>query len=61
MTQCEESVKPLHWFVACRLVVEGSLDPDEVMARPPFRADIHSGRPMLVHEPGSGGAGERTV
>ncbi len=60
-TQSQAHIKPLHWYVACRLVVEGGFNPDEVMPRPPFRADMHKGRPVLVHEPGSGGAGERTV
>ncbi len=60
-TQSQEHIKPLHWYVACRLVVEGGFDPDDIMPRPPFRADTHKGRPVLVHEPGSGGAGERTV
>ena len=60
-TQSQEHIKPLHWYVACRLVVEGGFDPDEVMPHPPFRAGIHKGRPVLFHEPGSGGAGERTV
>ena len=61
VTQSQEHIKPLHWYVACRLVVEGGFDPDEVMPRPPFRAAKHKGRPALVHEPSSGGTGERTV
>ena len=60
-TQSQEHIKPLHWYVACRLVVEGGFDPDEIMPRPPFRTSKHKGRPTLVHEPGSGGGGERTV
>ena len=60
-TQSQAHIKPLHWYVACRLVVEGGFNPDEIMPRPPFRADTHKGRAVLVHEPGSGGAGERTV
>ena len=60
-TQSQRHIKPLHWYVACRLVVEGGFDPDEVMPRPPFRVDRHKGRPVLVHDPGLGGSGERTV
>ena len=52
--QSQEHIKPLHWYVACRLVVEGGFSPDEVMPRPPFSAGKHKGRPALVHEPGSG-------
>ena len=60
-TQSQEHIKPLHWYVACRLVVEGGFSPDEIMPRPPFSANKHKGRLVLTHEPGSGGAGERTV
>lgn len=60
-TQSQGHIKPLHWYVACRLVVEGGFDPDEIMPRPPFRVDRLKGRPVLVHEPGSGSGGERTV
>ena len=28
-TQSQRHIKPLHWYVACRLVVEGGFDPDE--------------------------------
>lgn len=27
-------IMPLHWYVACRLVVEGGFRPDEVTPRP---------------------------
>ena len=60
-TQSQRHIKPLHWYVACRLVVEGGFDPDEVMPRPPFRVDRRKGRRVLVHDPGLGGSGERTV
>ena len=60
-TQSQGHIKPLHWYVACRLVVEGGFDPDEIMPRPPFRVDRLKGRAVLVHEPGSGSGGERTV
>ena len=62
-TQSQEHIKPLHWYVACRLVVEGGFNPDEVMPRPPFRVGKRKrkGRAVLVYEPGSGGTGERTV
>lgn len=60
-TQSQEHIKPLHWYVACRLVVEGGFNPGEIMPRPPFRVEKQKGRLMLVHELNSGGARERTV
>ena len=29
-TQSQRRIKPIHWYVACRLVVEGGFDPDEI-------------------------------
>ena len=60
-TQSQRHIKPLHWYVACRLVVEGGFDPDEIVPRPPFRAERKGARLTLVHDPDLGGAGERTV
>ena len=60
-TQSQGHIKPLHWYVACRLVVEGGFDPDEIMPRPPFRVEKLKGRPLLIHEPDLGSGGERTV
>ena len=60
-TQSQRHIKPLHWYVACRLVVEGGFDPDEIVPRPPFRVVRKAGRPSLLHEPSLGGGGERTV
>ena len=37
-TQSQAHIKPLHWYVACRLVVEGGFRPEEITPRPPFRA-----------------------
>ena len=59
--QSQRHIKPLHWYVACRLVVEGGFHPDEIMPRPPFRVDGSSRRPKLVDDPSLGGTGERTV
>ena len=60
-TQSQRHIKPLHWYVACRLVVEGGFEPDEIVPRPPFRVIRKAGRPSLLHEPSLGGGGERTV
>ena len=60
-TQSQRHIRPLHWYVACRLVVEGGFDPAEIAPRPPFRATLRGGRRLLSHEPGLGGKGERTL
>jgi hypothetical protein len=60
-TQSQRHIKPLHWYVACRLVVEGGFDPDEIVPRPPFHVTRKAGRLALVHDPSLGGGGERTV
>ena len=60
-TQSQRHIKPLHWYVACRLVVEGGFDPDEIVPRPPFRVERKGARSALFHDPSRGGAGERTV
>ena len=41
-TQSQRHIKPLHWYVACRLVLEGGFRPSEIQPRPPF--DIHARR-----------------
>lgn len=35
-TQSQRVVKPLHWYIACRLVIEGGFLPEEIRPRPPF-------------------------
>ncbi|MFG1265389.1 MULTISPECIES: hypothetical protein [Xanthobacter] len=61
-TQSASHIKPLHWYVACRLVIEGGFDPDDIVPRPPFRVELRSGRgPVLHYEPSLAKGGERTV
>lgn len=61
-TQSASHIKPLHWYVACRLVLEGGFDPDDIVPRPPFRAEYRSGSaPVLHYEPSLAKGGERTV
>ena len=61
-TQSASHIKPLHWYVACRLVIEGGFDPDDIVPRPPFRVERRSGLPPLLHhEPDLARGGERTV
>ena len=60
-TQGQRHIKPLHWYVACRLVVEGGFHPDDIVPRPPFRAEQKKGCWLLHHDPDAAIPGERTV
>ena len=61
-TQSASHIKPLHWYVASRLVVEGGFDPDDIVPRPPFRVQRRPGKPPLLHfDPDLARGGERTV
>lgn len=62
-TQSAEHIKPLHWFVACRLVIEGGFHPDDITPHPPFRVEraSRSRSPSLIYDPSVAGGGERTV
>ena len=63
-TQGSGHIKPLHWYVACRLVIEGGFSPDDITLRPPFSVEESGNNPVrriLKHAPGTGGSGERTL
>lgn len=64
-TQSSKHIKPLHWHVACRLVVEGGFSPDDVTPRPPFVVNSKGGgsnrRYFLEYAPESAGSGERSI
>ena len=61
-TQSSAHIKPLHWYVACRLVIEGGFDPDEIYPRPPFIVEHRTGAPpVLKHDEMAGGGGELTI
>jgi len=60
-TQSQAHIRPLHWYVACRLVVEGGFSPDEITPRPPFEVERHGRGLLLRHVPERGGTGEQTV
>src|SRR5258708_9935865 len=59
-TQSQAHIKPLHWYVACRLVVEGGFLPEEITPRPPFRAQRRRGW-HLSYDQAVAEGGERTV
>jgi hypothetical protein len=48
-TQSAEHIKPLHWYVACRLVVEGGFDPDDITPHPPLRVEYRAGKSPVLH------------
>ena len=43
-TQTQAHIRPLHWYVSCRLVLEGGFLPDEITPRPPFVVEGVAGR-----------------
>ncbi len=34
--QSSRHIRSLHWYVACRLVIEGGFHPDRIRPRPPW-------------------------
>ncbi len=60
-TQSSRHIKRLHWYVACRLVIEGGFHPDWIKPRPPFQVIRSRGKMVLHHDPSVATAGERTV
>ena len=60
-TESAAHIKPLHWYVACRLVIEGGFRPDDIVPRPPFFADKRGNAWNLVYDPKLGKGGERTI
>jgi hypothetical protein len=60
-TQSQEHIKPLHWYVASRLVLEGGFSPDDIAPRPPFSVQKKDGRFLLAYDPSRASGKERTV
>ncbi len=60
-TQGQRHIRPLHWYVACRLVVEGGFHPDHIVPRPPFTVRTQGSTWILVRDDSAAVAGERTV
>lgn len=58
-TQASEHIKRLHWYTACRLVLEGGFLPEEITPRPPFRV-VRTPR-SRKREAAAGSAGMRLV
>lgn len=60
-TESARHIKPLHWYIASRLVVEGGFLPKEVSPHPPFTVRTVRGRTLLSYDPDAGDATEQTV
>ncbi len=60
-TQSQEHIKPLHWYVACRLVLEGGFHPDDITPHPPFEVIRKKGEMLLHYDPTKATGGERTI
>lgn len=62
-TQSAGHIKPLHWYVACRLVLEGGFNPDHIKPRPPFviRPTKCHGLHFLQFDPARARGGEAVV
>ncbi len=60
--QSQGHIRPLHWYVACRLVLEGGFLPQHIVPRPPFEAHkSRRGIYRLEYVPEASGQGEQTV
>ena len=57
----QQHIKPLHWYVACRLVLEGGFHPDEIKPRPPFRVATKGRRHLLEFDEASATGSEATI
>jgi hypothetical protein len=60
-TQSAAHIKPIHWYVCCRLVLEGGFLPEEVFPHPPFAANKTNDRIVLEYSPASASGSEKTV
>lgn len=59
-TQSQRIVKPLHWYIACRLVIEGGFHPDEIKPHPPFKV-VKKGTSCLLHFDSNAAIGKEAV
>lgn len=60
-TQSQKHIRPLHWYTACRLVIEGGFRPEYITPRPPFRVSRTPAGDVLEHDPSAAVPGEHTV
>jgi hypothetical protein len=62
-TQSAQHIKPLHWYIACRLVLEGGFDPEHIRPHPPFVVTPGTRKtgPRLSYDPSKGDFAEEVV
>jgi hypothetical protein len=61
-TESQGHIRPLHFHVACRLVIEGGFPPGDITPHPPFRVEeLKGGRKVLHYDEAAAGTGERTI
>lgn len=60
-TQSQNVIKPIHWYIACRLVIEGGFFPDEIKPHPPFKATKKGSSWYLSYDPTVATGSEATV
>ena len=64
-TQRAKHIKPLHWYIASRLVLEGGFDPEMITPRPPFVATRRKSKnkivKSLIYEPRVAEGGEKVI
>lgn len=60
-TESQRHVKPVHWYVASRFVIEGGFHPDDITPHPPFRVVERRGAHQLIYAPEEAGGGEAAI
>ena len=64
-TQSQEHIKPLHWHIAERLVLEGGFATEDITPRPPLRVEStgtgRERRYRLIYDPAVAQSGEQIV
>lgn len=60
-TQAQQHIRPIHRYVALRLVLEGGFSPDEIIPHPPLRTERRTGRNYLYFDNDAENEEEMTV
>lgn len=60
-TQAQQHIKPLHQYIAVRLVIEGGFHPDEITPHPPLVVETRAGRNRLLFDQRAQRENEQTV
>jgi hypothetical protein len=60
-TQSQLHIRPVHCYVALRLVIEGGFLPDEVTPHPPLKVRVSGSRKLLIYDSSVENDAEQTV